>query len=377
MKPSEALATVGVLRARRLKHRASLRIEHAVVLALAACGTSTATDDAGSDAAVDATEDDAAVDATDEVAPDASADDADAGSVVYLPLPDGCAVTGKPDAFAPCGYTENLNDPIACQVDVDADTQETGVCNVLCSADEPDCVYYDLAVGDGGNEYLLSCGQSCVGRLHESAREDAAGKCAHVRFDRGAWLAEAAELEAASVDSFVVLARELEALGAPRALVRDARRASRDEVRHARATAALTRRFGAAPRAPAAPRERARSRRAFAIENAIEGCVRETFGAALARWQSLRAADPGVRRAMRAIARDEARHADLGWRVDAWLAATATDDDWRAVSAARAAAVASLERAAESYGDGDEALGLPTAREARALARALVETVWS
>ena len=46
-----------------------------------------------------------------------------------------------------------------------------------------------------------------------------------------------------------------------------------------------------------------------AIENAVEGCVRETFGALIASWQAEHARDPGIKRLMRSIARDETRHA--------------------------------------------------------------------
>ena len=363
-----------------MKHSMIPRIEHAVLLALAACGTATATQDGGEDAAPsDATLDTTAPDATDDGALDATDEaDADAGTVAYLPLPDGCAVNGKPDGFAPCGYTETLNDPTACQVDVDADTQDSDVCYVLCSPDEPDCVYYDLGVGDGGHEYLLSCGAGCVGRLHESARDELGGRCARARFDRGAWLADGAALEAASVAAFEILAGELARFGAPRALVADAKRAARDEVRHARATAALAERFGASPAsAPApAPAPRERDLRTFAIENAIEGCVRETFGAALAAWQASRARDHAVREAMRAIARDEARHADLGWRIDAWLTSSASAGDARAMREARAAAVSALLASADEWGAGDAALGLPTAAEAARLLATLDETIW-
>jgi hypothetical protein len=56
-------------------------------------------------------------------------------------------------------------------------------------------------------------------------------------------LAEAAWLEAASVDAFRVLRLELRAHSAPRRLLRAASRAARDERRHARAAGALARRF--------------------------------------------------------------------------------------------------------------------------------------
>ena len=55
-----------------------------------------------------------------------------------------------------------------------------------------------------------------------------------------------------------------------------------------------------------------------AVENAAEGCVRETYGAAVAVFQGERAGDRSVRLALRVIAGDEAEHAALGWAVDAW-----------------------------------------------------------
>src|SRR5262249_8324862 len=61
----------------------------------------------------------------------------------------------------------------------------------------------------------------------------------------GAYLAVAAHLEAASIHAFVRLERELRAHAAPRRLLRAVRRATMDEVRHARDTAALARSRGA------------------------------------------------------------------------------------------------------------------------------------
>jgi hypothetical protein len=56
-----------------------------------------------------------------------------------------------------------------------------------------------------------------------------------------------------------------------------------------------------------------RSLEEMALENVVEGCVRETFGAVVAMIQAERAGDARVRRAMRRIARDETRHAELSW----------------------------------------------------------------
>jgi hypothetical protein len=159
--------------------------------------------------------------------------------------------------------------------------------------------------------YVQPCGRRPEGlrrRRAQTAPIDAIGR--HV--------AEAAFLEAASVDAFEILAGELAFHGAPATLVRRAQRAARDEVRHARAMRGLARRF-AAPVETARVRRRApRSLEQIAIENAIEGCVRETYGALMAAWQGEMAEDRPTRRAMRAIADDEMRHAGLAWSVARW-----------------------------------------------------------
>jgi hypothetical protein len=153
--------------------------------------------------------------------------------------------------------------------------------------------------------------------------------------------AEQARLEAASVHAFARLACELEENGAPRGLIRSARRARRDEIRHARTMSRLAGIGVPNPRvAPFAKRSLVR----VARENAIEGCVRETFGALLATWQAERADDPAVRRAMRTIAKDETRHAALSWRVAAWADRKLDAKQRARVRAARDRAVRELER---------------------------------
>ena len=112
-------------------------------------------------------------------------------------------------------------------------------------------------------------------------------------------------MEAGSVEAFRVLRDDLRMHGAPERLVRAAARAMRDEIRHVRQTAALARRFGEEPIAPPpVPDRPARTFEAVALENAIEGCVRETYSALECLWQAHRAEDPRVRSTMVQIARD-------------------------------------------------------------------------
>ncbi|TKC90568.1 ferritin-like domain-containing protein [Polyangium fumosum] len=135
----------------------------------------------------------------------------------------------------------------------------------------------------------------------------------------GDFLARAAHLEAASVIAFERLAAELSALGAPASLVHEARRAAEDEVRHADVVSALARaRGGGTPVSPHVEALPLRALFALALENAVEGCVRETFGALVGAHQARRAADAELAAAMQEIAADEARHAALSWKVHVW-----------------------------------------------------------
>ena len=129
----------------------------------------------------------------------------------------------------------------------------------------------------------------------------------------------AAQLEAASVCAFQVLARDLERFGAPRLLVASARRGACDETRHARAMRRAAKRRGCNPPRVQVKAGAATSLLELAMRNAEEGCVRETFGAALALLQARTARDPALRQTMRRIARDELRHAALSWRLQEWF----------------------------------------------------------
>jgi hypothetical protein len=135
----------------------------------------------------------------------------------------------------------------------------------------------------------------------------------------GERLAAMAYLEAVSVHAFERLERELEVHRAPPALLREARRARRDEVRHTAMTARLARERGGSPRLPEVPAPiRTRTLLEVALENAVEGCVRETYGAVQGLVEAQTARDRGIRRAMKSIAADECRHAELAWAVHAW-----------------------------------------------------------
>jgi hypothetical protein len=132
------------------------------------------------------------------------------------------------------------------------------------------------------------------------------------------WL-DAGRLEHASIAAFESLAEDLGRLGAPRPLIARARRAAKEETRHARRCFTLASAYAGEPLDPA-PLARPERRRAIdvvqlAIESFADGCIGEGAGAAMAAIARSRATDPAVRAALAIIARDEAGHAALAWDV--------------------------------------------------------------
>ncbi len=260
-------------------------------------------------------------------------------------------------------------------------------CMRVCTLDGApifECQYWPL-LGCAGGTVDAPPGQPtrvacivCSGAGRRPAGLVRARQLRPARDPLGDYFARAAHLEAASVYAFERLGRELEAHRAPRELVLAAERSARDEIRHARAMGRLARRFGAeAP--PARVRGGGvRALSAIALENAVEGCVRETFGALVASWQAVHARDPQVRTTMRAIARDETRHAALAWAVARWAQARLEARVRDRIAKAARSAVVQLRRdvPVEVGSRFAREAGLPERAAARALVDGMSRTVW-
>lgn len=134
-----------------------------------------------------------------------------------------------------------------------------------------------------------------------------------------------AAAEAASIPSFLRLAAELEAAGASLDLVRRARGAAREEVRHAQMALSQAERWGktghAVPLIEAQARTSPTRREALsrlAYESWVDGCLNEGVAAAQVAASARLAREPETQRTQRRIARDEAGHAELAWDVLEW-----------------------------------------------------------
>ncbi len=210
------------------------------------------------------------------------------------------------------------------------------------------------------------------------------GLCTHgqpalSRTSIGAYLAQAAHLEAASVYAFQKLVRELEAFGAPQQLIDSAIDAIEDELAHTRDVARLARAYGATTVLPEVETSGLRSKLAVALDNISEGCVRETFGAAVATYQAECAGDPRVRAVMRKIAEDETQHARFSWELQAWLASELSDAETKLVEAEKTRAMQQLGQALESGLEAadERALGFPSVEAATSLFNGLRQTLWA
>ena len=188
----------------------------------------------------------------------------------------------------------------------------------------------------------------------------------------GSHYAALAQLEAASVYAFARLARDLRRHDAPVPLVRAAMKAAADEVRHTRLTTMLAYAWGARPRPPRRDLQPSRDLFTLGLDNAVDGCVHETFGAAIAAHQARTAQDSSIRSTMVSIARDEARHAALAEAIDRWVRPRLGQAQREAVeTAARQASHELAVSQTSAPEDVSDLAGFPSAADAQALATAL------
>lgn len=322
-----------------------------------------------------------------------------AGCGAATPLPPGNADAAAPDVTdasqppaddgrcTPLGNTSTCSESVNYPCGIpELPAGETSVslsaarCTALCAPAFPmgrDSMFGCNAYRPtpGRDPVVVNCAICAIGRRTQGfdAREGVGGDAV------GRFFAAAAQLEAASVMAFRTLADELRAHGAPEDLVARAERSAEEERRHARITRHLALSRGAVPpRVQLSPRP-PRGLAEIATENAVEGCVRETFGALLATWQSSHAGDAEIARAMERIADDETRHAELAWAIAAWLDTVLDEPARGAVREARDGAVRELlrELAGETPAELVTIAGMAPTAESTRMARHLAASLWS
>lgn len=193
----------------------------------------------------------------------------------------------------------------------------------------------------------------------------------------GDHLAREARMLSASAEAFRSLSDALFAAGAPCALTGRAACAANDRTRHAELVTRLASRYGGRPGPLRVAKPRPHSLVEIALDNAAEGCVRDTYATLLASWQAGHARRRSIAEAMEVIARDGMRHAALAWALSDWLLPKLSRRDQARVRKAVAEAVQRLERTVrEPDPTLVQSAGLPTRAEQRALIGELRRTLW-
>ncbi|NTX41570.1 ferritin-like domain-containing protein [Myxococcus sp. CA033] len=226
------------------------------------------------------------------------------------------------------------------------------------------------------SEILEKGPSSCDGRRPAGLRSNGVVDCSDAL---GHHFAIIAHMEAASIQAFLRLREELALHGAGVELQDAALRSAMEEVAHAEVCGRLARKHGATPSPAVVAALPPRPLAEVVLDNAVEGCVRETYGALVAYHQALHAEDSEVREAMARIAEDETRHADLSWAIDRWASTRLPESERTAVREAQVRAVEALRAQVAEPTDAAliRELGLPSPEVAVALVDTLARELWN
>mgnify|MGYP000088379020 FL=1 len=195
----------------------------------------------------------------------------------------------------------------------------------------------------------------------------------------GQYLADMTAMETAAITAFYYLSRELEAYAAPAELIARAREAVLEETRHSEMAALLAASFDAEMPEISVDDFCLRPLYEIALENAVEGCVNETFAAACGLWQSEYAQLDVFRKVIGHITEEEMGHAALSWDIHQWIMPQLSQAEQEQIHRAQASAVDSLvdDFKQESNPVLHQAFGLPTKEDATRLFTQLKNSVWA
>jgi hypothetical protein len=250
-------------------------------------------------------------------------------------------------------------------------------CAMLCTgAGNPGITPGYCTGGPGPN--TVTCGVCGVGRFTDGLD---ATSCERDDVDTFAgWLARGAHVEGIAAMAFDRLADELAGFGAPASLVDGARMSATHEREHCSAMTELARRWGKEPsRARSVAALPSRTLEEIVVENAGEGCVRETLGAVVMAFQAQHAADPAVREALAKIAREEQEHSAWSWALDAWARSAVGPQTLAAMDAARDEVLCELRHTMATFDPNVELsreAGMPSARAVSAMIAELEGSLW-
>ena len=211
----------------------------------------------------------------------------------------------------------------------------------------------------------------CEGRFHESvSKPHHSSEGTPIQ----QWLSRAAQAERASVQSFVILAKELERFCLPKSLLNRIHQAAREEVYHARMMNQLCRDHHVSVPEMVEAGLSTRSILEIAIENVEEGCVHERYAALQAHYQAEHLQNSKLKQCFAQIAHDETEHTKLAEDLHHWLMSQLRPAEQELVNQAKIKAQIALEAHLSRRAvprELQQALGLPSQDHAQLLVREL------
>lgn len=194
----------------------------------------------------------------------------------------------------------------------------------------------------------------------------------------GHYFAQMTAMESAAVTAFRYLLRELEAYQAPLELVEATHAAIGEEINHAKLAGMLAKAYDAPIPRIEVEDFQLRSLYEIALENAIEGCVNETFAAACGLWQQEHAEHATFRAVIAHVTEDECNHAALSWAIHDWAMPQLTPAEQTHIRQAQAEAVdkLALNFLREEHPVVCRAVGLPETTNAARLFQQLRTALW-
>jgi hypothetical protein len=270
------------------------------------------------------------------------------GSICFCDNPTGRCVAASCTTDADCnGYYCASNGPPettaftcqtprdTCMTPADCPVPDPGLIMICATAAERYCLPQQGVGGSCGRPFLVA-GMARLAPLRAGdgdwAQHMAPETCGAVaaRQKLAEHWAEMGRMEHASVAAFARFTLDLLSLGAPAELVAASQQALGDEIEHARLCFGLASAYAGRALGPGELSvDGALEARSFEtiVKTAIhEACVGETLAALEAEAELAAATDPEVRRVLQRIARDEARHAELGYRFLRWALDRAEPD---------------------------------------------------
>lgn len=182
----------------------------------------------------------------------------------------------------------------------------------------------------------------------------------------GVYFAKSAHEQAAAVFSYIALATQLRSFGAPTNLIEQCQSAAKDNILHAKIMQELSEMEGVfVPSFHYVPTSQ--SILEVAMQNAVDGCIYETWAALLANWQSTHLpSDPELQTVYEQIGKNKAMHGQLAWDLHFWFLSKLRTREKKQLSRAQSKAIAQLLLAEGniSYVAG---LGLPLSHEKKVL----------